>query len=121
MDHTDVKAFGEALGLFRTRAGLTQQGLADKLGMSRRSVATWEAGDNLPKTKGVVLQIADIFGLNDEDTMLLLKTAGMDPAPRVCNIPYPRNPYFTGRGLSCCGVCSVVTMGTIFATCISLC
>src|SRR5260370_20065606 len=97
MDHADVKAFGEALGLFRTRAGLTQQGLADKLGMSRRAVAAWEAGDNLPKTKGVVLQIADILGLNDEDTMVLLKAAGMDPAPRVWNVPYPRNPYFTGR------------------------
>ena len=82
MDHADVKAFGEALGLFRTRAGLTQQGLADKLGMSRRSVAAWEAGDNLPKTKGVVLQIADIFGLNDEDTHAPSQDRRHGPCPQ---------------------------------------
>lgn len=40
--------------------------LADQLGKNRRSVAAWEGGEYLPKTKGDVLELARILGLNDE-------------------------------------------------------
>jgi len=42
-------AFGQTMLTLRTAIGLTQQGLADTLGVSRRSVADWEAGSKYPK------------------------------------------------------------------------
>jgi transcriptional regulator with XRE-family HTH domain len=35
----------------RTQIGLTQAGLADRLGVSRRAVAEWEAGSSYPKAE----------------------------------------------------------------------
>ena len=40
-------AFGQLT--LRTNIGLTQAGLADLLGVSRRAVAEWEAGAVIPK------------------------------------------------------------------------
>ena len=68
MEGAEIPTFGEALAIFRTRAGLSQQRLANQLGKNRRSVAAWEGGEYLPKAKGDVLELARIFKLNDEDT-----------------------------------------------------
>jgi len=42
-------AFGQTMLTLRAAIGLTQQGLADTLEVSRRSVADWEAGGKYPK------------------------------------------------------------------------
>ncbi len=42
-------AFGQVMQTLRTTIGLTQTGLADLLGISRRSVADWEGGLSYPK------------------------------------------------------------------------
>ena len=42
-------AFGQAMLTLRTTIGLTQAGLADLLGVSRRAVGEWEAGSSYPK------------------------------------------------------------------------
>jgi tetratricopeptide (TPR) repeat protein len=97
MEGADTPTFGEALASFRTRARLSQQQLAKQLGKNRRSVAAWEGGDYLPKTKGDVLELARILALNDEEATILLKAAGIDPSLAIWNIPFPRNPFFTGR------------------------
>src|SRR5260370_22837483 len=97
MEDAQVHGFGETLAIFRTRAGLSQQHLADQLGKNRRSVAAWEAGDYLPKTKGDVLELARILVLNEEEATTLLKAAGIDPSLAIWNIPYSRNLFFTGR------------------------
>ncbi len=41
-------AFGQAMLTLRTTIGLTQAGLGDLLGVSRRAVAQWEAGSSYP-------------------------------------------------------------------------
>jgi WD40 repeat protein/transcriptional regulator with XRE-family HTH domain len=41
--------FGQVMLSLRTSIGLTQAGLADLLGISRRSVGDWEAGNSYPK------------------------------------------------------------------------
>ncbi len=41
-------AFGQAMLSLRTTIGLTQAGLADLLGVSRRAVGEWEAGSSYP-------------------------------------------------------------------------
>ncbi len=58
-------AFGQMMLTLRTTIGLTQAGLADRLGVSRRAVAEWEAGSSYPKAErlkqlvelGVQLQV----------------------------------------------------------------
>ncbi len=44
-------AFGQMMLTLRTNIGLTQAGLADLLGISRRAVAEWEAGSSSPKAE----------------------------------------------------------------------
>src|SRR5713101_9245832 len=41
-------AFGQLMLTLRTRIGLTQAGLAQRLGISRHAVAEWEAGRSYP-------------------------------------------------------------------------
>jgi transcriptional regulator with XRE-family HTH domain len=43
-------AFGQMMLTLRTSMGLTQAGLADRLGVSLRAVAGWETGSAYPKT-----------------------------------------------------------------------
>src|SRR5437588_8499020 len=43
-------SFGRAMLTLRTNIGLTQAGLAERLRVSRRAVAEWEAGSSYPKT-----------------------------------------------------------------------
>ncbi len=58
-------AFGQLVLTLRATIGLTQAGLADRLGVSRRAVAEWEAGSSYPKAErlrqlielGVQLQV----------------------------------------------------------------
>src|SRR3989440_3585479 len=44
-------AFGQLMLTLRTSLGLTQAGLAEVLGISRRAVAEWEAGSSYPKAE----------------------------------------------------------------------
>src|SRR2546428_6741196 len=41
-------AFGQRILTLRTQLGLTQTGLAERLGVSRKAVAGWEAGSSYP-------------------------------------------------------------------------
>ena len=43
--------FGATMLTLRTRMGLTQVGLANRLGISRRAVGEWEAGSSYPKAE----------------------------------------------------------------------
>jgi transcriptional regulator with XRE-family HTH domain len=44
-------AFGQRMLTLRTSLGLTQAGLADLLGLSRRAVVGWEAASSYPKAE----------------------------------------------------------------------
>src|SRR4051794_2876261 len=48
-DHEPDFAFGQVMLTLRTAIGLTQVGLAEYLGVSRRAVGDWEAGNSYPK------------------------------------------------------------------------
>ncbi len=50
------------LSALRTRSGMTQSELAEKLNYSDKSVSKWERGDSLPD-KLVIEKMADIFGV----------------------------------------------------------
>ncbi len=49
--HEHDSTFGQAMLTLRTSIGLTQAGLADLLGVSRRAVGEWEGGLNYPKAE----------------------------------------------------------------------
>src|SRR5207245_6964416 len=51
-------AFGQRMLTLRTSIGLTQAGLGERLRVSRRAVAEWEAGSSYPKAKHLQQLIA---------------------------------------------------------------
>lgn len=50
------------LKVYRMKSGMTQEEIAEKLGVSRQSVAKWERGESLPDIE-CCLALADIFGI----------------------------------------------------------
>src|SRR5262245_13979739 len=75
-------AFGQAMLTLRTAIGLTQSGLAEYLGVSRRAVGDWEAGNNYPKPEHLkhfielaVQQEAFSTGREEEEIRALWRTA----------------------------------------------
>src|SRR5713101_6938027 len=75
-------AFGRAMLTLRMTIGLTQAGLAERLGVSRRAVAEWEAGSSYPKAERLkqlielgVQQQAFAAGREAEEIRALWKAA----------------------------------------------
>lgn len=72
--------FGELLRQFRMRANMTQQALADQLGIHRRTISAWEHSTSLPKTRTMIAELASILRLDEQETngLLNLDTNGED-------------------------------------------
>jgi tetratricopeptide (TPR) repeat protein len=89
-------SFGALLQTIRRRQRLTQQQLAEAIGVHRRTLVRWEQGDYLPESKALVLELARHLKLDDQETRQLLEASLTALAPHW-SVPLPRNPYFTGR------------------------
>ncbi len=89
-------SFGSLLKTFRQRQHLTQQQLAQSLGMNRNAIGRWEQGDFLPASKTIVLELARSLQLNDQETRELLE-ASLTALSPYWSVPFARNPLFTGR------------------------
>ena len=50
------------LRLYRTQNGMTQEQLAERIGVSRQAVAKWEKGETLPDIDNVIA-LADLYGV----------------------------------------------------------
>ena len=50
------------LKLMRSRKGMTQEEVAEQVGVSRQAVAKWEKGDTLPDIESCI-KLADLFGV----------------------------------------------------------
>jgi tetratricopeptide (TPR) repeat protein len=92
----DFASFGTLLQAMRRRQHLTQQQLAQAIGVHRRTVIRWEQGDVLPESKALVLELARHLKLDEQETRHLLEASLTALAPHWA-VPFPRNPYFTGR------------------------
>ena len=57
----------------RVQKGLTQEELADRVGVSRQAVSKWESGTADPSTSNL-LALAKLFGISAEE--LLREAAG---------------------------------------------
>ena len=56
----DVRKIGAFLKYLRNEKGITQEQLAEKLGVSGRTVSRWETGNNLPDLS-ILVQIAEFY------------------------------------------------------------
>lgn len=62
------------LKILRKQKGLTQEEIAEKLGVSRQAVAKWERGDTMPDIESCI-KLADIYGITVD---LLVRNAGAE-------------------------------------------
>lgn len=67
------KTLGEALKAHRTRCKMTQEFVAETIGVSRQAVSKWESGTSDPSTSNL-LALAKLYGVSAED--LLREAAG---------------------------------------------
>lgn len=111
MDASEQYTFSDLLRQFRVREGFSQQELADKLAVHRNTIGAWERGDNLPRTRPTILELAKALRLCSQDIDQLLRAclressqehqaeeaALSNPPQPFWNVFYRRNPFFTGR------------------------
>ena len=67
---------GEKIYAARKKAGMTQEELADRLGVSRQAVSKWESDAAYPETDKIV-ELCKLFALSADDLLL-----GAESAPR---------------------------------------
>lgn len=67
---------GQRIQAHRTRLGLSQEGLGDRLGVSRQAVSKWEADRAVPDTDKLIA-LSKLFGLSLNE---LLQVDGPPPA-----------------------------------------
>ena len=63
-----AKSLGEVLKNHRTECKMTQEFVAESLGVSRQAVSKWESGKSAPSTTKL-LALAELFGLTAEDLL----------------------------------------------------
>ena len=61
-------SFADNLVYLRQHYGITQEGLAEQLSVSRQTVSKWEAGTNYPEMDKL-LQLCDLFHTSLDDLM----------------------------------------------------
>ena len=67
------RSLGEALKAHRTSCKMTQEFVAETIGVSRQAVSKWESGASDPSTSNL-LALAKLYGVSAED--LLREAAG---------------------------------------------
>src|SRR5438874_1975129 len=89
----------------REQRGWTQSEVAERIGSTRINISRWENGVTVPSLYyrqrlgelfgKSILELAFIPGDGKEhhETVAISST----PAPPIWNVPYRRNPFFTGR------------------------
>ncbi|WP_433381700.1 ATP-binding protein [Actinoplanes sp. CA-142083] len=86
--------FGDLVRAHRRRLGMTQEDLADRAGVSVRSIGKWEAGQVAAPRMATLRALAAAFGLDDDALDDFLRSASQDITPAQL----PLDPAgFTGR------------------------
>ena len=63
-----ARGLGEAIRYHRTRCKMTQEFVAESLGVSRQAVSKWESGAADPSTSNL-LALAKLFGVSAEELL----------------------------------------------------
>jgi len=56
----DIVKIGKFLQMLRKENGLTQEQLAERMGVSRRTVSRWETGSNMPDMD-ILMELSDLY------------------------------------------------------------
>ena len=64
----DAEKTGAYLALLRKARGLTQQEMADQLGVSNKTVSKWESGGGFPDIT-VLPALAELYGVTADDIL----------------------------------------------------
>lgn len=64
----NAKSLGEVLKLHRTSCKMTQEFVAEALGVSRQAVSKWESGASDPSTTNL-MALAELYGVAAEDLL----------------------------------------------------
>ena len=75
-------SLGERIALARKQAGLSQEQLGEKLGVSRQAVSKWESSQTNPDV-AYVAQMCRLLGVSS-DWLLLGEEAARNAAPERC-------------------------------------
>ncbi|MBT9775661.1 helix-turn-helix domain-containing protein [Clostridium sp. MCC353] len=70
-------SLGTQIQIYRKRAHLSQEQLAEQLGVSRQAVTKWENGQSSPSTKNLA-QLAGILGVSLDELAGMTAEAGME-------------------------------------------
>lgn len=62
------KSLGEAIQEHRTRCKMTQEFVAETLGVSRQAVSKWETGTSDPSTSNLIA-LAKLYGISAEELL----------------------------------------------------
>ena len=85
----------EKIILCRRRAGLSQEGLAEQVGVSRQAVSKWECGDAIPEP-AKLLALSRLFGVTADwlldDTLGEPEPAQEEPVGRAQTLDSEPNP-----------------------------
>ena len=68
--------FGEKVRLLRTGAQMSQTDLAAELGVSTRTVQSYEKGQSYPKQRSIYAKLASLFNVEQNYLLTVLLPAG---------------------------------------------
>ena len=101
----DQQKIGQFLRECRKEKGITQEQLAEMLGVTNRSVSRWENGSNLPDLD-ILIEMADYYDVELTKRMLLLFIGGFVAAVTYMILLFTdRSDNFLG------GMCLGITFG----------
>src|SRR5262245_47338007 len=75
MASSQPRSFGYLLRRYRVAAGLTQEELAERAGLSRRAIGSLETGERLSPHRDTVALLASALGLTSAERALLESAA----------------------------------------------
>lgn len=70
------KTLGEAIKEHRTRCKMTQEFVAEALGVSRQAVSKWENGTSDPSTSNLIT-LAKLYGISAEELLKQVENKGI--------------------------------------------
>lgn len=77
----DFMTFGKKLGELRKENGISQEKLAELVGVSRQAVTKWESGKSNPDTENLI-RLAEVFGVS-VDELCGKESAEKRPEPKL--------------------------------------
>ena len=60
---------GERIAYYRKKAGYSQEGLAERLGVSRQAISKWETGEATPDAERIIA-LAKVLGVTTDALLL---------------------------------------------------